>query len=297
MKRSGIFCFCLLMLAAVIISETADAQPVKVSPVPKIARKKLTADLVVSNVRITPEHPRARKDMITIEVTVKNAGPGALPKVCSLAMDLGNMDTHPDYTNRIIPWYANNIPALAPGAEVKISKTITIPYPGTYKLGIIIITEGLQAGDENPVNNRHQMTFVASKPPDASDLVLDSVALNQEGRIVLRMHNSDDPIPDQDFHSSYVRVKVDNGLNKTIFLMDMDPSGILKKGSTLPSGGAFPGGGTTHLIFAWPNSGPDGIKLDPGHAYIVEVTLDYNGRIRDSNRSNNKRTVTLTYNP
>ncbi len=54
----------------------------------------------------------------------------------------------------------------------------------------------------------------------------------------------------------------------------------------------------THLIFAWPNSGPDGIKLDPGHALRqVEVTLDYNGRIRDSNRSNNKRTVTLTYNP
>lgn len=297
MKRSAIFCLCLLILAAVIVPETADTQPVKVSPVPKMVRKKLMADLVVSNVRITPEHPRAKKDMITIEVTVKNAGPGPLPKVCSLAMDLSNMDTHPDYTNHIIPWYTNNIPTLAPGAEVKISKTITIPYPGTYKLGLIIITEGLQVGDENPVNNRHHMTFVASRPPDASDLVLDSVALNKEGRIVLRMHNGDDPIPDEDFNSSYVRVKVDNGLNKTIFLRDMDPTGVLKKGSAFPSGSGLPGGGTTHLVFTWPNSGPDGIKLDPGHAYIVEVTLDYNGRVRDSNRSNNKKTVTLTYNP
>jgi len=293
MKRSVIFFSCLFILASIIIiADTANAQPFKPVPQPKVTFKKPIADLAVSNVKITPENPRAQKDMITIEVTVKNTGNGALPKVCSLAMNLINQDTKPDYHHQIIPWYTNNIPQLSPGAEVKISKTITIPYPGRYKLSMVIITEGLQAGDEKPGNNKHTVYFQAAVPPERSDLILDNVSLDQEGRIVLRMHNAGAGIPDQDFNTSYVRVKIDNTLQKNIYFKEIDPNGILKRGQGAPWGGT-----TTYLNFTWPNTGYNAIKLEPGHAYIVEVILDYNSRISDKNGTNNKKTVTLTCNP
>ncbi len=298
MKRSIIFCSCLFILASIIIADTANTQPLKPVPQPKVTFKKPIADLVVSNVKITPENPRAQKDMITIEVTVKNTGSGALPKVCSLAMDLINQDTKPDYHHQIIPWYTNNIPQLSPGAEVKISKTITIPYPGRYKLSMVIITEGLQVGDEKPGNNQHAVYFQAAVAPERSDLILDNVSLDQEGRVVLRMHNAGAGIPDQDFNTSYVRVKIDNTLQKSIYFKEIDPNGILKRGQGAPLGGSVPWGGTTtYLNFTWPNTGYNAIKLEPGHACIVEVILDYNSRISDKNGTNNKKTVTLTYNP
>ncbi|MBP1749705.1 MAG: hypothetical protein H6Q52_2244, partial [Deltaproteobacteria bacterium] len=118
--------------------------------------------------------------------------------------------------------------------------------------------------------------------------------IDSEGRIVLRMHNDGNPIPDRDFDISYVKVKVlDTGVEKNIKLKDMDPAGILKRGDPSP----FGSGGKTYLNFTWPNTGYDAIKLEPGKNYIVEVAVDYNAQIRDSKRANNTKTVTLTYNP
>jgi len=297
MKRCIVSYFCLLILAAFALADAAHAQK------PRVPFKKPMADILVSGVSIKPDPPRAQKDMITIEVTVKNAGNAALPKVCSLAMDLYNQDTKPDYRNRIIPWYANNIPTLAPGAEAKISKTITIPYPGTYKLSLIIITEGLQIGDENPQNNRHELIFEAKRPPVPVDLVLDSVAIGPDRRIVLRMHNAGGAIPDPDFSTSYVRVRVsgvERPLERNLHMKEIDPGGILKRGQDSPLGGGLPFGSTTrYLNFSWPSTGFDAINLDAGHTYTftVEVILDYNHRISETNKENNRRTVTLTYNP
>jgi hypothetical protein len=179
MKRS-LFTIFSILLWVLILAATISAQPIKVEkqikpsapPVtpeplllPHIPVKQLMADLVVTNIKITPPTPRQGMDMIQIEVTVKNGGNKTLPKVCSLSMDLWNQDTHPDYHHAIIPWYTNNIPQLAPGAEVKISHTITIPYVGHYKLDGVIITEGLQVGDEKPGNNNYVKYFeVIPKP-------------------------------------------------------------------------------------------------------------------------------------
>lgn len=281
-------------MSAILVSHTAGAQPVRPLK-PAVPLIKMRADLVISDIKITPDQPRAKQDMINFDVTVKNAGNGPTRKACSLGMHLSNQDTKPDYSRQIIPWYTNNIPPLEPGKEVKIkSKTITILYPGRYKLGMVIITEGLQIGDENPQNNQKDIYFRATVP-DITDLVLDSVALDPEGRIVLRMHNDNNPIPDQDFDISYVKIKVlDTGVEKNIKLKDMDPAGILKRGNPTPS---LFGSGKTYLNFTWPNTGYDAIKLEPGTACIVEVTVDYNAQIRDQKRANNKKTVTLTYNP
>ena len=98
MKRYIVSYSCLLILAAFVFADAAHAQK------PRIPYKKPMADILVSGVSIKPDPPRAQKDMITIEATVKNVGNSALPKVCSLAMDLYNQDTRPDYVNHIIPW-------------------------------------------------------------------------------------------------------------------------------------------------------------------------------------------------
>ena len=128
-------------------------------------------------------------DMIQIEVIVKNSGNKTLPKVCSLSMDLWNQDTRPDYHHTIIPWYANNIPQLAPNAQVKISHTITIPYSGHYKLNGVIITEGLQVGDEKPENNNYVKYFEVIPKPAPSDLVLENLMPTNDGRIKMKMFN------------------------------------------------------------------------------------------------------------
>jgi hypothetical protein len=245
------------------------------------------ADLIVSNINITPSTPRQGKDMIQIEVTVKNADTAALPKVCSLSMDLWNQDTHPDYHHSIIPWYTNNIPQLSPGAEIKISKTITILYAGRYLLNGVIITEGLQIGDENPQNNGYERFFQVIDPPAPSDLVLESLMPTDDGRIRMKMYNKGASVPDVDFNSAWVQVKVNDTIEKGTHLKDIDPTGILKKGESGPWGTSQ----RVYLEYIWPGTGPGGIKLEPGHTYKVYVALDQNARISETDRSNNVKTV------
>jgi len=285
MKRAMFRFIGIFFISIILLTEEANAvQPLK-QPLP-IPIKKLVADLIVSNISITPPNPRKEKDMVKIEVTVRNTGTAAPSKTCSLSMRLKNKDTHPEYSHDVIPWYANNIPQLAPGAEVKISKTITILYAGQYLLNGVIITEGLQIGEENSQNNDYEKYFTVVDKPDPSDLVLDRLSPTNDNRIKMRLYNQAAPIPDVDFNTSYVRVKVNDTVEKSIHLRDIDPTGLLKTGKT--------GWGTTGMVYLnyiWPGTGPDGINIEPGHTYKVKVILDFNGRITETNKANNVMTV------
>jgi hypothetical protein len=225
--------------------------------------------------------------MVQIKVTVKNEGNATPSKVCSLAMTLRNEDTHPEYMHQIIPWYTNNIPQLAPGASVDISHTITIPYTGHYYLNVIIITEGLQVGEENAQNNQKKIYFQVVDPPAPSDLVLHSLTPTNDGRIRIKMYNKGAHIPTVDFDTSYVRVIVNDTMEKSIHFRDIDPTGILKIGETGVGGSLT----RVYLEYMWPKTGPDGISLEPGQTYKVRVILDYNVRISEVDRSNNAMTV------
>lgn len=202
-------------------------------------------------------------------------------------MTVTNMDTHPDYMHEIIPWYTNNIPQLAPGATVEISKTITIPYTGHYRLSIIIITEGLQVGEENGQNNLKIVLFQVVDPPALSDLVLHSLTPTNDGRIRMKMYNKGAHIPTVDFDTSYVKVIVNDTIEKSIRFTDIDPTGLLQRGET--GSGSSPT--RAYLEYIWPKTGPDGISLEPGQTYKVRVVLDYNVRISEVDRSNNGMTV------
>jgi hypothetical protein len=291
MKRAMFSLISIFFVAIVLLTEEANAvQPLK--PPLNLPVKKLVADLIVSNISITPPNPRKEKDMVKIEVTVKNAGTATPSKVCSLSMRVKNEDTHPDYSHDVIPWYANNIPQLAPGAEVKISHVITILYAGQYLLNGVIITEGLQVGEENSQNNRYEKHFTVVGEPAPSDLVIDRLTPTNDHRIKIRLYNQGAPIPDVDFNTSYVRVTVNDTIEKSIHLRDIDPTGLLKPGK--------PGWGTTgmtYLNYIWPGTGPDGIILEPGHTYKVKVFLDFNRRISETNEVNNIMIVTWGMTP
>jgi len=291
MKKLIFSCLSILILATMAFSAGTATQPPKVDgkvkappmPIPK----KGVADLIVKNVNITPPVPRQGKDMVTLKVTVKNEGNATPSKVCSLGVTLRNEDTHPDYMHQIIPWYTNNIPQLAPGASVDISHTITIPYTGHYKLSTIIITEGLQVGEENAQNNQKIVLFQVVDPPASSDLVLHSLSPTNDGRIRMKMYNKGAHIPTVDFEISYVKVIVNDTIEKSIHLRDIDPTGTLQRGETGP--GSLPN--RVYLEYLWPKTGSDGISLEPGHTYKVRVILDYNVRISEVDRSNNAMTV------
>ena len=224
-----IFTICFtFLLSALIFPGGADI---------RYRRKTSRADLKVVNVTITPDKPRARKDMITISVTVKNLGNATPSRRCSLTMSIwsvdqnGNRITPGDSNSNAIPWYTNNIPQLNPGDQIKISKTITLRYAGRHMVSGVIITEGLQGGEENPVNNDYKKYFMAYGPPKKADLVLTKVGVTSNGRIKLRMCNKGHSISDVDYNTcSYVKIVI--GIeSKSIHFRDIDPSGILQKGS------------------------------------------------------------------
>jgi hypothetical protein len=262
--------------------------------------KSAKADLAVINVTIVPPHPRARKDMITIRVTVKNIGWAVPSRTCSLGMGVWTVDQSGnirdgDAIPTAIRQATNNIPQLSPGAQVQISKTITLRHAGRHKVSCTIYTDGLQPDEELANNNFYEKFFMVDFPPKPADLVLFNVSLEPGGRIKLTMYNQGASIPDPDFNASSVEVKVDNNVEKNFHLREIDPRGLLKKGE--PAGPRLFTGGRTYVHYVWPASGPEGIALEPGITHSVQVILDYTARISDSNRDNNSKTVSLRYNP
>ncbi|RPI79753.1 MAG: hypothetical protein EHM45_01540 [Desulfobacteraceae bacterium] len=277
--------FIALLLPGIVVG--APPKAVQRIEIPKVVPKKLTADLYVKSVKLDPSLPRVGKDMIQIKVTIGNAGAAAPSKACSWAMLVKNISTHPEHSHQVIPWYANNIPRLAPGATVEINNTITIPYTGMYHLSGVIITEGLEVGEEKSENNHYVLPFQVVDAPAKSDLVLDALTPTDDGRIKIKMHNQGARIPDVDFNKSYVRVTVNDTIEKSIHFTEIDPNGLLKPGET-PAGSGI---NRVYLSYIWPATDPKGIKLEPGHTYKVKVVLDYNNRISDMDGSNNMKTV------
>lgn len=281
----------MFLLVFFISAEAMSAQVPQIRPAvplkPKVAPPDLPAnpsmaDLLISNISIKPPIPREGKDMVQLEITVRNSGNKTLPKVCSLSMDLWNLDTHPDYHHAIIPWYTNNIPQLAAGSEVKISKTITIPYAGNYKLDGVIITEGLQVGDENPQNNKYVRTFQVIPKPAPADLVLESLMPTNDRRITIKMYNGGSSIPDIDFNACRVRMEINDTFTRVVPLSTVDPSGVLKNNGS---------GARAKLEYIWPSEGPNGYVLQVNSNYKVRVTLDPYTAVTDSDLSNNSKTV------
>jgi hypothetical protein len=253
----------------------------KVVP-PDVPLNPAMADLLISNISITPSTPREGKDMVQIQITVRNAGSKTLPKVCSVSMELWNLDTHPNYHHAIIPWYTNNIPQLAPGSEVKISKTITIPYAGNYKLDGVIITEGLQVGDENPQNNKYLRTFQVLPKPMPADLVLESLMPTNDRRIRMKLYNGGSSIPAIDFNVCRMQIEVNDAFTRVVPLSTVDPSGVLKNNGS---------GVRVYLEYTWPSEGPNGYVLEASKTYKVRVTIDPYTAVTDSDPSNNSKTV------
>ena len=263
-----------------------------------VPHKKPKADLYVSEVTITPNPPRARKDMITIKVTVRNKGSKAnsnLKFPCSLNMSVYSVDeagfrVEGDNNLNAIPMYAYNIPKLEPGQSIQIAKTVTLRFSGLHRVSGVINTEGLELGEEIGANNSYQADFNALPPPAPADLVLESALLTPEGRLRLGMRNKGEEIPDADFNSSYIRIKIAGENDRILYLKEVDPRGFLKKGR----GGIWTFGSQDRLYYNWPSSGYQGIQLQPGQSKTFQVIVDYNVRISDSNRNNNTKTVTLS---
>jgi hypothetical protein len=103
----------------------------------------------------------------------------------------------------------------------------------------------------------------------------------------MKMYNKGAHIPTVDFDTSYVKVIVNDTIEKSIRFTDIDPTGLLQRGETGP--GSSPT--RAYLEYIWPKTGSDGISLEPGQTYKVRVVLDYNVRISEVDRSNNGMTV------
>jgi hypothetical protein len=251
-------------------------------------------DLKVTQVAITPPHPRVSKDIITIKVTVKNRGKAPTSAKCHLTMsvysvDASGMQIPGNSLMGAIPGYTNNIPVLGPGASCQISKTVTLHHAGRNAVSGVINTEFLQVGEESDTqNNTYKQYFEVSPKPAPADLVLHGIMLTSGGRIKIKMSNAGKAIPDYDFDHAWVKAEVIGSDYKQIHLKDMDPNGLLKKpGVPLGMPGAI------RVNYIWPATGPQGIALSPGNTYQVKVVLDCFPRITDSNRANNTKTVIL----
>ena len=251
-------------------------------------------DLKVTQVTVTPPQPRVSKDIITIKVTVKNRGRGPTSAKCHLTMsvysvDASGMQIPGNSLMGAIPGYTNNIPVLGPGASCQIAKTVTLHHAGRNAVSGVINTEFLQVGEESDTqNNTYKSYFEVLPKPAPADLVLHGITLASGGRIKIKMSNAGKAIPDYDFNHAWVKAQVTGSDYRQILLKDMDPNGLLKKPGVPPG---MPG--AIYVGYTWPATGPQGITLQPGHTYQVQVVLDCFPRITDSNRANNAKTVIL----
>ena len=190
-----------------------------------------------------------------------------------------------------IPGYTNNIPILGPGQKHVITKYLNLHHPGRNKIEGTINTESLKPGEESNHQNNYYKHYFTMKPKAApADLVLHYIKVTPDGRIKIKMSNAGKAIPDYAFDHAWVKATViGSSPYRQIHLKDMDPKGVLKQPG-VPAGTP----GKKYVMFVWPDSGPQGIKLTSGYSYSVEVILDCFPSIIDADRSNNSMTVTLS---
>jgi hypothetical protein len=263
------------------------------APDKRIRPEPAQADLDVTAVDITPNPPRASMDRVTIKITVMNRGSRATSARCPLPISIFSVDASGNKVagDQIPPqgWAPSMvlyIPILEPGKAYSIVKSGHLRSPGRHCVSGVIDTESLSRGEEISTNNDFRVYFDVIEPPLPADLILEAIELTPEGRMKLFFRNAGAAIADADYNASRVMVKIDNKYFGSYSLKSIDPQGLLKIG-----------GRQISLNYVWPSEGNSRILLQPGQSMMIEVILDENQRIYDSNRPNNDKTIILARRP
>ncbi|NNE66381.1 MAG: hypothetical protein HKN33_07420 [Pyrinomonadaceae bacterium] len=240
-----------------------------------------TAILKIEKAEVSPRFPKPNQ-LVKITFTLKNIGDLPMPGVLSLGVDVYSSNVQgnqvPGDYIKAIQWYENNIRALRPNETQKITAEAYLRKEGMHTAYAVIINETIAQEKIQIINGNYKHKFMVTNP---ADLVLDSIAVNYRGRLILRMHNAGAKIPGQHYNSSEIRVNT-TGVMRRIPLHKAAPSMIKLAGNSMP-------GVTPRYTFVWPATGPYGLRLDPKKVNKVQVTLDYNQKIHDGNRTNNGR--------
>lgn len=263
---------------------------------PQTGTAALIPILKITKITVTPESPRAKHDMVTIHVTVKNIGGMSCPYRCEFTLGLGlNIQDTIYGFYYLLPkstYSKFNIPLLDPGEEVHFSPTVTIPKSGYHTI-IAWLHDTQNFDEENPGPSiiqpaegswRVEKTFYVREAPQPTDIVLEKVERAPDGRLKISMHNTGYNIPDPDFNHSYVKVTINNGAPRLMKLSEIDPTGLLKIG--------WPAymSPMVHVSFIWPaRTGAhyqDGINPSELDESTVRIHVNYNGSIAETNRWN-----------
>jgi hypothetical protein len=243
------------------------------------------AVLKITKAEIIPDFPQP-EGYITAKFTVKNIGDRAVPGQSSLGVEIFSSGRNGsriagDFV-KAIPWYSNNINPLPPNASQVISAVAKLNKEGYHTASAVIISEGYTIDQLRVAEGINKKVFYVSRP---ADLVLESIRLNQQGRLVLGIYNAGAAIPDEHFQTAMIQVKVAAG----IFTVPLgnNATKLLQK----PHRRGFPGIIAERVNYIWPATGANGIVLSPTLQNKVEANIDYNQGILDNKRFNNKKTV------
>jgi hypothetical protein len=259
-------CGFLLTLAAVFLFTAVSA---KAEPV-----------ITIAGAEISPQFPEPRS-FTTISVTVQNIGDLITPDNMSLVIDVYSIgeDGYIIEGDRItgIGYASGNIDALDPNQQQIISATIPLEHEGPHIVYANIHADRYTADEIGTFNSQLREIFHVTRP---ADLIMEGSRLNNDGQLVLTMHNAGAAIPDEYFQASTITVNI--GTNTyTQRLATADPTGRLGR----PATPIF----NNRVSYVWPAGGSDGIVLPVLDRHEVVATVDTNHRINDHRRSNNTR--------
>ncbi len=242
------------------------------------------AVLTITKIEIVPDFPQPG-GYVMAKFTVKNIGDRAVPGRTSLGAEIYSCKKNgvriAGDNVKIIPWYTNNINSLPPNASQVISKSVRLNKEGYHTVSAVILSEGYTLNQLRVVEGENKKLFYVSRP---ADLVLESVGLTHQGRLVLRMYNAGATIPDEHFQASGISVKTPSGTYK------IPLEKAAKKTLQLEKKRGVLGIPIRHN-YIWKSTGESGFTLPPNLQHKVEVNLDYNEAILDNRRFNNKKTV------
>ncbi|NNE99515.1 MAG: hypothetical protein HKN25_10900 [Pyrinomonadaceae bacterium] len=249
-----------------------------------VANVQAEAVLTVVKAEIVPDFPQPG-GYVKVNFTVRNIGDSAVPGRASLGVDIYSCNKNGARVSgdnvKAIPWYTNNINPLPPSASQVISVSVKLNKEGYHTASAVIISEGYTIDQLRVVEGDNKKMFYVSRP---ADLVLESVRLNHQGRLILRMYNAGAAIPDEYYETSRIRVKVASGT------YTMPLRRAAGRSIQLPGKSGFMGIPKRHT-YTWKPTGESGFTLPPNLQHKVEANIDYNQSILDNKRFNNSKTV------
>ncbi len=238
------------------------------------------AVLTITNAEMSPRFPNPG-NQVTLRVTVKNIGEDAIPFRTSLGVEFYSSTRTGQRTGgesiQAIPMYTENIAPLEPNQTQVISATAKLNKRGFHTAFVILHHEALPMDKVRFENGSRNIIFEVSPP---SDLALERIYLNHQGRLIIRMYNAGNKIPNEQYNNSNISVRA-GGDQYLIPLRKAAPKTI--QNAAKPG---IPGVFTRHT-FKWPMTGQSGFKLNPAEKTKVEVTVDYNQSINDAKQQNN----------